>query len=251
VSDAAGDDHQEHEAELPERRVTLNMLVGYNMTFFRKAAGLTQEELGTRLGWTNVAVSAAERSWDGKRLRKFDADELASIAQALHVPIPALLLPPEDDLGDWRYVVAGDDSATADMRTLLSYAMSDPPDDPSPSMAAYEQRFVAAVRKYFDSRVTEAVATRLKERVLEEELAARLRRARQTWNTLGAVEKALRDVMADNGLLQHFLEAMLAETPEGRTLLGDLAEEEEASGEGQRLPAVLLPGPADTAAART
>jgi transcriptional regulator with XRE-family HTH domain len=250
VSDAAGDDQQGHEAELPERRVTLNMLVGYNMTFFRKAAGLTQEELGTRLGWTNVAVSAAERSWDGKRLRKFDADELASIAQALHVPISALFLPPEDDLRDCRYVVAGDDSAPADMRTLLSYAMSDPPGDSSPSMAAYEQRYVTAVRKYFDSRVTEAVATRLKMRVLEEELAARLRRARQTWNALATVETALRDVMADNGLLQHFLEAMLAETPEGRELLGNLAKEEEASGEGQRLPPVLLPGPPDAPAAR-
>ncbi|MEU9839717.1 hypothetical protein AB0C69_10905, partial [Actinomadura sp. NPDC048032] len=61
--------------ELPAAAITLNQLVAYNMAYFRKAAGLTQEDLGKLLrGWTQkpwgkAAVSAAERAWDGKRPR--------------------------------------------------------------------------------------------------------------------------------------------------------------------------------------
>ncbi len=47
-------------------------------------------------GWTKIAVSAAERSWDGKRIRKFDADEIVAIGDVLGVPAIALLLPPAD-----------------------------------------------------------------------------------------------------------------------------------------------------------
>src|SRR5438132_6910643 len=84
-------------AELPVQPVTVNQVVGYNMASYRKAAGLTQEDLGKRLGgWTKVAVSSAERSWDGKRIRKFDTDEIVAIAAALGVPVMALLLPPSD-----------------------------------------------------------------------------------------------------------------------------------------------------------
>ena len=57
--------------------MTVNQLAAYNMAFYRKVAGLTQEELGAPLGWSVASVSAAERSWDGKRIKKFDADELA------------------------------------------------------------------------------------------------------------------------------------------------------------------------------
>lgn len=85
------------DAGLPARVVTLNQLVGYNMRWFRQAAGITQEELGRRLGgWSKVVVSAAERSWDGQRVRKFDADEMTRIASALGIPVIALLLPPVD-----------------------------------------------------------------------------------------------------------------------------------------------------------
>src|SRR5580704_18026639 len=85
-------------APLPERTVTVNQLVAYNMAFYRKAAGLNQEELGVRLGgWSAASVSAAERSWDSGRVKKFDADEVAGIAAALGVPVIAGFLPPEDD----------------------------------------------------------------------------------------------------------------------------------------------------------
>lgn len=75
---------------------TPNQVVAWNMARYRKAAGLSQAELGKRLGgWSAVSVSAAERSWDGKRIRKFDADELIAVASALGVPVFALFLPPD------------------------------------------------------------------------------------------------------------------------------------------------------------
>jgi hypothetical protein len=39
-------------------------------------------------------VSAAERSVDGKRVRKFDIDEVARIADVFGVTIDELLMPP-------------------------------------------------------------------------------------------------------------------------------------------------------------
>ena len=68
---------------LPERHVTFSQVVAYNMAHYRRAAGLSQEQFGVRLGgWSAASVSAAERSWDGRRVRKFDADEVARIARA-------------------------------------------------------------------------------------------------------------------------------------------------------------------------
>lgn len=208
------------------------MLVGYNITYFRKALGLTQAQLADRLGWTNVAVSAAERSWDGKRVRSFAASELVMIARAFSVPIAALLLPPEDDLVDCRYVtIVGEDDErdVADMGFLLSQVMSDPPADESPSTRVYEERYVRMVRKYFDSRVAQAVAMRLKERGLEEELASRMRSAQRNRKAIADFKRSLDRVMSDNGLLQHFLVEMLAGTERGRELLGDIAAVEEAA----------------------
>jgi transcriptional regulator with XRE-family HTH domain len=209
------------EPELPERRVTVNMLVGHNMAYFRKAAGLTQEQLGELLGgWTKVAVSAAERSWDGKRVRKFDADEIADIAQALSVPIAALFLPPEDDMTQYRYLIGGSEQVEgATMRDLLTYAMSEPTEDDAPAMRAYEERLVSAVDKYLDSNVAEMLATRLKERAAEEQLAKALRDARRSRAALEYLEEALADLFSDNELLQKFLTTMLKATPEGQALV--------------------------------
>ena len=72
-------------------------MVAFNLASFRKVAGLTQEELGRRLGgWSAASVSAAERSWDGKRIRQFDADEIVGFAEVLDVPVIAMFLPPPD-----------------------------------------------------------------------------------------------------------------------------------------------------------
>src|SRR6516225_7844627 len=148
------------------------MVIGYNVAYFRRAAGLTQEQLGEPLGWTKVAVSAAERSWDGKRVRKFDADEILRIALVFKLPVAALFLPPEDDGRDKRYIIGerGHGQPMA-MQGLLEFAMSEPTEDDRPVMRAYEDRLVSAVSKYLPSGAAEAVATRLKQRTTEQQLA--------------------------------------------------------------------------------
>ncbi len=143
---------------LTVRLVTINQLVGYNMGEYRKAAGLTQEELGQRLGgWTKVAVSAAERSWDGKRVRKFDADELVAIARALGVPVPALFLPPENAGTAVRYELAGTSEIEqhALLTDLLPYFLP-ASDDQSPAMTAFRNRLMA-LDANFPSKADEAM----------------------------------------------------------------------------------------------
>lgn len=125
--------------------VTINQVVGYNMSWYRKKAGLTQEDLGQRLGgWTKVAVSAAERSWDGKRIRKFDADELVAIARALGIPVPALFLPPDNAGTAVKYELAGSSgNLQATLLTdLLPYFLPTSGDE-SPVMAAFRNRLMA------------------------------------------------------------------------------------------------------------
>ncbi len=127
---------------LPVRRLTVNRLVAYNMAAFRKAAGLTQEELGEPLGWSVASVSAAERSWDGKRVKKFDADEIVAIALALGVPISALFLPPEDDGTAVRYMFDTPGFRDGGLGVLLAYAF--PAQGDSLAMDAYRKRIIAA-----------------------------------------------------------------------------------------------------------
>jgi uncharacterized protein YegP (UPF0339 family)/transcriptional regulator with XRE-family HTH domain len=130
-------------AGLPVQSVTINQVVGYNMAVYRKAAGLTQEDLGQRLGgWTKVAVSAAERSWDGKRVRKFDADEIIRIAAVLGVPVTALFLPPEDHGAAVRYVLDVPGSEDGESPDLLAYVFSEYQGD-SPAITAYRMRLIA------------------------------------------------------------------------------------------------------------
>jgi transcriptional regulator with XRE-family HTH domain len=132
-------------APLPERAVTVNQLVAYNLAFYRKAAGLTQEDLGTRLGgWSAASVSAAERSWDGSRVKKFDADEIANIAGALGVPVIALFLPPEDDRTAVHYAVHPPGLEATwpfDYGTAVLAAWDDAD---SPVMGAFRRRLIAA-----------------------------------------------------------------------------------------------------------
>lgn len=98
--------------DLPGTHITPNRLVAYNLAYWRKVAGLTQAELAERLNrndpskpWTNASVSAAERSWDGKRVRQFDADLLFSLATIFGIPMLAFFLPPEDDGVKQRYLI--------------------------------------------------------------------------------------------------------------------------------------------------
>lgn len=149
------------DAVLVARSVTLNQVVGYNMSWYRKAAGLTQEELGQRMGgWTKVAVSAAERSWDGKRVRKFDADELVGIARALGVPVPALLLPPHDAGTAIIYELEGNSETElkTQLTELLPYLLPSP-DDQSPVMAAFRNRLMALGVSHLTEADAKAIPT--------------------------------------------------------------------------------------------
>jgi len=135
---------QGRRADLPVRRVTVNSIVALNMAYFRKAAGLTQEELGERLGWGKSVVSTAERSWDARRVRNFSADDLIGITVALQIPLAALFLPPEDDGTAFRYVVDIPGSKDGELRDLLTYVFPGYEGN-SPAMSAYRKRLIAAM----------------------------------------------------------------------------------------------------------
>jgi transcriptional regulator with XRE-family HTH domain len=137
------------------RRITANQLVAYNMARWRKAAGLTQAELGDRLGgWSNRAVSAAERSFDpdSRDRREFDADTLLDLAAALDVPLAALFLPPADDGETVDYSLAGPGPATdgAGMGDVFAYLFPDPGEEDTPVASAYREAFRAALGRYLD-----------------------------------------------------------------------------------------------------
>lgn len=149
VDDADNGEAPRAERGLPERRITVNQLVAYNMAHFRKAAGMSQEHLGERLGgWSNAAVSAAERSWDGKRIRQFDADVVAAIALALGVPVIALLLPPPDAGIAVRYLLDSE-PGHPDVTSLLPRLTSLYGD--APALGAFWDRVLAlGASRYMD-----------------------------------------------------------------------------------------------------
>jgi transcriptional regulator with XRE-family HTH domain len=80
--------------------LTANQLVGYNMARARKALGWSQEAAAARLEpylgkrWSKNVYSAAEKSYEGKRVRNFDADELLAMSLAFGVPVGYFFLPP-------------------------------------------------------------------------------------------------------------------------------------------------------------
>ena len=77
---------------IPAVPVTADQIVALNLRHWRRAAGMTQEEAGARLGWSDKNLSAAERSWDADRdRRRFDAQTLTEMALALGVPVAAFL----------------------------------------------------------------------------------------------------------------------------------------------------------------
>ena len=130
-------------ADLPVRRVTVNSIVALNMAYFRKAAGLTQEELGERIGWGKSVVSTAERSWDAKRVRSFSAEDLIATASALQIPLAALFLPPEDDGTAFDYVVDAPGREQREAYELLTYTFPTYGGD-TPVREAYRKRLIAA-----------------------------------------------------------------------------------------------------------
>lgn len=194
---------------LPGRFVTINQVVAWNLAFWRKAVDLTQEELGELLGWSKVVVSAAERSWDGARVRQFSADDLVNIAEALGLPVAALLLPPTDDGNETRYVFRlrerGD--YTHNMYDLLRLVISEPPEpseeEEEPVEALYRDRYVAAHNFYLADMPADLVRY-LEELTIEERIIEYLETLRRQYD-------ALRELLADNDKMQDALGNKLGE----------------------------------------
>jgi transcriptional regulator with XRE-family HTH domain len=162
--------------EVPGRHVTINQVIAYNLARWRKLAGLTQDQLGERLGgWSNATVSAAERSWDGKRVRQFDADDLVALALALGIPLAALFLPPDDDGAGVRYLFhahehGADCSGMADLFWLLlpESQADEGLDEP------WRKAFAAAVSRYMDPERGGELMAYLEEMTSAERRAVRL-----------------------------------------------------------------------------
>jgi transcriptional regulator with XRE-family HTH domain len=83
--------------------LSTNQLVAYNMTRIRKALGLSQEQAADHLErymgvrWSKAVYSAAERSYSGKRVRQFSADDLTALSLAFGVPVVYFFLPPKPE----------------------------------------------------------------------------------------------------------------------------------------------------------
>jgi transcriptional regulator with XRE-family HTH domain len=197
------------ESTPPERIITPNMLAALNMARWRQAMGWTQEQLGAELGgWTKNAVSAAERSWDGHRVRQFDADLLCDLASVFRIPVPAFFLPPEDDGRTARYAIKGDDGPVP-MDEYFRVVLPDIDDWEADTAAgaAYKQAVITAIARYYDSEARAEVGAAVADVATEEQIAAALERARET-RELTAV--TLDRLLAENAVLQDALERALA-----------------------------------------
>lgn len=194
---------------LPGEHVTVNQVVAYNMRYFRKAAGMTQEELGERIGLSFRAVSAAEKTWertDG-RGRIFDADLMARIAWALGVPVTALLLPPADDGIEKRYTFRAEQDMTTEMRDLAWLAISDPSEpsaEDTGAMNAYQQRYAQAFRDYLGEDLAARTGAGIP--ATQDAVKDELKR-------LSHQHAVLRQVLADNDRLQGALSDRLLSSP--------------------------------------
>lgn len=127
--------------------LTLNQVAAANIAYYRQAAGLTQRQLGARIGWKTQKVSDAECSRDGRIHREFDAAELGALAWALGVPLVALFLPPPGDDGDGRYAAG---PMKLDAAGLLGMLVMPDSDDDTEVMQAYRDRFNDAAARYLD-----------------------------------------------------------------------------------------------------
>jgi transcriptional regulator with XRE-family HTH domain len=166
--------------ELPERRITAGQLVAWNLARLRRAAGMRQDELGDLIGWDKKAVSSAERSWE-KRPRQFEIGTVLAMARALHVPLAAFLLPPDDDGVACRYVIDG--AQEMPMHTLVTYVTSDAGEEDTPALNYYRQR-LAAVQDYLDPARTHDLAGTFDAYTSEELILGRMEALQRNYDDL-------------------------------------------------------------------
>lgn len=97
---------------IPDRELTVNEVVSYNLMRVRRLRAWTQHEVARLLGTytgrstSNASVSAAERAWQGGRTRRFDADEIMAFSRVFDVPIAYFFLPPSPTDGDCEITTA-------------------------------------------------------------------------------------------------------------------------------------------------
>ena len=98
--------------------LSANQLVAYNLMRIRKTLGLDQAQAAERLRpyvgeWSKAVYSAAERSYHGKRVRQFTADDLVALSLAFGVPVVYFFLPPRaDDRSAGDRVRVGDEDVS-------------------------------------------------------------------------------------------------------------------------------------------
>lgn len=84
--------------------LTVNQVVAYNIARARRALGWTQADTAARLEettgkpWSAATLGASERSFDGGRVREFDANELVAFSIVFGQPVAYFFIPP--DLGE-------------------------------------------------------------------------------------------------------------------------------------------------------
>lgn len=85
------------------RQITLDQVVAYNLRRARKLRDWTQtqaaEQLEPYLGerWSSAVFSAAERSYEGPRVREFSASQVLALALGFDLPITWFFQPPTPD----------------------------------------------------------------------------------------------------------------------------------------------------------
>jgi transcriptional regulator with XRE-family HTH domain len=85
------------------KHITANQVVAYNLARIRKTHGLTQGQAAELLApyvgatWSKKVYSAAERSYDGGRVRQFTADDLMAFSLAFGEPVWYFFIPPKPD----------------------------------------------------------------------------------------------------------------------------------------------------------
>lgn len=162
----------------PVREITVNQIVAYNLARFRREAHLTQQQAGLRAGWSASSVSEAERSWDSGRTREFDAHTLTALAITVGVPVTGLLLPPDGDEDEARYMVRMPDRQLLTMGDYVERAVMPDTDEDTSATDLYRSRFNAVVNRYLDPEWAAEAAGWLRDTRSPQqrrELAARLR----------------------------------------------------------------------------
>jgi transcriptional regulator with XRE-family HTH domain len=103
-----------------------NRLIGYNLSRIRRALGLSQEEAAARLEpylgtrWSKTVYSAAERSYDSKRVRQFTGNDVLAMSLAFGVTIGYFFLPPRPQDRDSGAVLRSGDSEVPWQQVILA-----------------------------------------------------------------------------------------------------------------------------------